>query len=267
MSNRDRFADAALGVVVGLGIALLFLVWANPEFRDPFNIQKRQERTADATANDNPAQTSRFWDTYATPTDTYAQWIAGIAAIASVGVSFWAVRLVRDTLRANTEAVSQARAANQIAQETAERQLRAYVLPANCNMEFADNGEPIAHVRIQNFGQTPAFDVKTWIHIWVEAFPKAVEFPTPPDDFQTAQGILGPGFHGTFRHRRELPIGLWELKQIQQKKAAIYVYGLIEYRDCFGQKRQSKFMRFFYGKYDSAIGENMHNYMEGNDSN
>jgi hypothetical protein len=267
MSNRNRFADAALGVVVGVGIALLFLVWAFPGFRNPAYQQERYQNAKDReTGEDNPVIRPSLWETYTSPTDTYAQWIAAVAALSGVAVSFWAVRLVRDTLRANTDAVDQARAANQIAEGTAERQLRAYMLTANCTMELAPDNDPIAHVRIQNFGQTPAFDVRSWIHIWVEAFPKTVEFPDPPDDLQMSRGIKGPGFHGTFRHRREHPIPPWEMKQIEDKTAAIYVYGVIEYIDCFGKKRRTKFMKFFYGKHDPALADNMHDYMGGNEA-
>jgi len=35
MSQRDRVADTALGLVVGLGLALLLVAWAVPEFRYP----------------------------------------------------------------------------------------------------------------------------------------------------------------------------------------------------------------------------------------
>lgn len=128
MSQRNRFADAALGVIVGVGIALLFLVWTFPGFRDPAYQQDRYQHAKNReTGEDNPVARPSLWETYTSPTDTYAQWIAAFSALVGVGVSIWAVWLVKRTLRASTDAVEQASTANEIATRSNEAQLRAYV--------------------------------------------------------------------------------------------------------------------------------------------
>lgn len=161
MSNRNRFTDAALGVVVGAGIALLFLVWAFPGFRNPAYQQERYQNAQNSEiGEDNPVIRPSLWETYTSPTDTYAQWIAAFAALGGVGVSFWAVRLVRDTLAVNRKAT-----------DIAERMLLdverphlfiedvgAYVALLEEWFDLPEDKIPFPEVNytIKNYGRTPA---------------------------------------------------------------------------------------------------------------
>lgn len=161
MSNRNRFTAAALGVVVGVGIALLFLVWAFPGFRNPTYQQGRYQNSQNSeTGKNNPVIRPSLWETYTSPTDTYAQWIAALSALFGIGVSTWAVWLVRRTLNANTEAVGEARTANEIAGRSNEAQLRAYVSVSSIEIIQTSGGyQPNIRVKIKNFGQTPAYNL------------------------------------------------------------------------------------------------------------
>ncbi|RWI40875.1 MAG: hypothetical protein EOQ93_32000, partial [Mesorhizobium sp.] len=85
MFQRNRFADVAVGLIFGLGIALLVLVWAVPEFRDP---------TYWKVADQSKGQLIGI---ISTEKDTLAQWIAAFAAIASVAASVLAIVLVART--------------------------------------------------------------------------------------------------------------------------------------------------------------------------
>ncbi|TIL28791.1 hypothetical protein [Mesorhizobium sp.] len=163
MSQRNRFADVALGLVGGLGFALLFLIWAVPGFRDPTYQKIGQPNTADGIqGHDEPVV--GIWEAYTSPEDTYAQWIAAFAALGGVGVSFWAVRLVRDTLAVNRKAT-----------DIAERMLldveRPHLFIENVGayvallQEWFDLPEgkipmPEVNYTIKNYGRTPAIVVE-----------------------------------------------------------------------------------------------------------
>lgn len=159
MSNRNRFADTALGVVVGVGIALLFLVWAFPGFRNPTYQQERYHNTKNReTGEDNPVIRPSLWETYTTPMDTYAQWIAAFAALGSVGVSIWAVRLVRDTLLLNRDATRAAQDSVKVASEIGHAQIRAYLSGVNGSFGM-DEDWFHCWVNVKNYGQSPAFRI------------------------------------------------------------------------------------------------------------
>ncbi|MDX8500056.1 hypothetical protein RFM99_16740 [Mesorhizobium sp. VK4C] len=177
MSQRNRFSDAALGVIVGVGIALLFLVWAFPGFRDPAYQQDRYQHAKNSeTGKDNPVVRPSLWETYTSPTDTYAQWIAAFSALFSVGVSIWAVRLVRDTLAINRRATVAAEAAVAETARIGEAQIRAYISVTKVEVRISggfDFVHPITNERKRrpyrigifltagNGGQTPARRIRT----------------------------------------------------------------------------------------------------------
>ncbi|MDX8446572.1 hypothetical protein [Mesorhizobium captivum] len=152
MSNRN-WAAGALGVVTGVGIALLFLVWAFPGFRNPNYQEDRYQRASNAVIRPS------LWETYTTPTDTYAQWIAAIAAFASVGVSIWAVRLVGNTLVVNRRATEAAEDAVAVTREMGEIQTRAYLTVTGGAVVYFGSRDPQVYLKIRNAGNSPAFDV------------------------------------------------------------------------------------------------------------
>lgn len=168
MSQRNRFTDAALGVVVGVGFALLFLVWAFPGFRNPAYQQDRYQHSQNSkTGQNNTVVRPSLWETYTSPTDTYAQWIAAFSALFSVGVSIWAVRLVRDTLELNRKATVAAVRSSEIAERMlldSERphlfieDVGAYVPILIEWFDLAEDKIPMPEVNytIKNYGRTPA---------------------------------------------------------------------------------------------------------------
>lgn len=160
MSQRDRVADTALGLVVGLAIALLILVWAVPRFRDPADSKDRQQHTEQTTeGNEKPVETPGFWKTYATPSDTYAQWIAAFCALFSVGVSTWAVWLVRSTLVVNQRATEATENAVAATREMGELQTRAYLAVTGGTVVYYGSRDPQVFIRVRNAGNSPAFNV------------------------------------------------------------------------------------------------------------
>ncbi|WP_404284104.1 hypothetical protein [Mesorhizobium sp. IMUNJ 23033] len=94
-----------------------------------------------------------------TAQDTYAQWIASIAAIGSVGVSIWAVRLVRNTLVVNQRATAAAEDAVATTREMGELQTRAYLAVTGGMVVYYGSRDPQVFIRVRNAGNSPAFNV------------------------------------------------------------------------------------------------------------
>lgn len=104
------------------------------------------------------------WDTTsATIAQAYAAWLQLPVTTAAAGVTAWAAIAASKAAMAADRSVA-------VAQDTAKRQLRAYVLVEGAILNYERGGllsplpvagsQPIAQVRIRNSGQTPAHGVK-----------------------------------------------------------------------------------------------------------
>ena len=134
----------------------------------------------------------------------------------------------------------------QTMQDTAERQLRAYVGVSKSGISKVETGAPEAVVHIKNFGQTPAYDVQTWIHIWIEEHPLKFMLPVAPASLLKASMILYPGSELMHFMPKEPPVGAENIHLLGTPQGTIYVYGAISYRDAFNKVRTTKF-RLMYG--------------------
>ncbi|MDP1700431.1 MAG: hypothetical protein Q8L53_05645 [Aestuariivirga sp.] len=164
-SNRgDRGALVALALVVAAIVIVTALGWlSNPTDYGigqpaPHNVEQRQ----DGKVSELVASSDNFhpWR------DTYAQWLMALFSVAATGVSIWAVRLLRSTLR-ETQAATQATVeANEVARVIGRSQVRAYLSVSDMILNFSDDGI-VARVDIKNSGQSPAFKVivKGRIHV------------------------------------------------------------------------------------------------------
>jgi hypothetical protein len=141
------------------------------------------------------------------------------------------------------------------AEKTAERQLRAYVSVDGAVIIHANDGwSPNFRIKIQNYGQTPAYEVSsrsavTFVVIaggapnW-EQLPKN---PTHPSD-------LGPGQN----HEETLIIhhDPWQIMkaEIEKKSGICYLFGEITYRDIFGADHYTRF-RLEVGADDKGVSD------------
>lgn len=137
-----------------------------------------------------------------------------------------------------------------ISEETAERQLRAYVNVIKAQVAPPQEGGPIlGKLLIKNAGQTPAYDLKAWIGVGVFDYTVGgnIEVPVPADmDQRPPSFVLAPGveFPESIslirRYTRE------EIQKLRAQKAAVIVFGKTTYRDAFGVQRVSEH-RYLYG--------------------
>jgi hypothetical protein len=186
-----------------------------------------------------------------------------IVGLFQLGVFYWQLRLIRRSLidaerAANaaqrsadiaTRQADTARATLETMQDTAQRQLRAYVVALG--KDFSQRGTDdrfVLHIDIRNTGQTPAYNVKAVSRTCVLEHPLNTAF-----DFTLNEGVepsvtmLGP--QQFFEHDSVAESVLSDI-QLSEIRAAIgpgdigirlYTYGTVTYRDAFQIERHTNF--------------------------
>jgi hypothetical protein len=127
------------------------------------------------------------------------------------------------------------------AERTAERQLRAYVHPRKPRIVgLFDGGEIKVACEIQNFGQTPAYELVCTATAFTSTDPPGTII-VPGAIGPVSQLDLGPGGSITItqsiRQLSEL-----EIEEIKSGKKVIYFSGNIAYRDTFKDRQTATFL-------------------------
>jgi hypothetical protein len=150
---------------------------------------------------------------------------------------------------AHSQEIQMARAGQQteriIAQmeDTATRDIRAYVGVSKVRLDVSDLNLPTGAVEIENFGRSPAYKLRHWTGIGIQPYPRIAPLPPLPEtSFSVA--VLHPNVKNTsaVTLKKRLPDGI----AIGTPQLTIYVYGEVIYRDAFGKERHTRF-QFFYG--------------------
>ena len=175
------------------------------------------------------------------------------------------LRLMRKSLDAAVGATNVAQSTLVLMKDTAQRQLRAYISVVAAKIEFPVPGQPKSTLTFRNAGQTPAHDVKIWIHQWVAAYPLDVALPTPPPDFVTARDTLGAGASCHMTNEAPHPVAKEPfLTLIGTSEGTIYVYGEVSYRDVFGEHHTQKY-RLMYGGSEPIVPSALKPCPDGNE--
>ncbi len=154
-------------------------------------------------------------------------------------------------------------AANQIAATNHQQALSPYIAVSSASFKIDNNFQPIAHVELKNYGQSPALDVETWFHIWVECFPLHDPLPPAPKDLPKGKSVIGPGGTAEIVHPRGGPLNATEQREILAGGAALYVFGQSTYRDISGNQFCSDFLLFASGD-DQVKFRRLSSYIDGN---
>jgi hypothetical protein len=158
-------------------------------------------------------------------------WFSGVAAR---GLEY--ARRSADAAEANITTI----------ENTSKQQSRAYVLMDKAKLGLK-NPAPNAFlvevlIRIENFGQSPAFGVSLATNGMVG--PPDLARPDfdkmTPIDLRTSQMIMGPGA------KLEFPPFAIELSEpdfnrLRIQERHVYAWGVIDYTDAFGEKRKTTF--------------------------
>lgn len=139
-------------------------------------------------------------------------------------------------------------------EDTAERQLRAYIFSTHDGpMTIDPNGALFATITIKNYGQTPANEVQCHVFIGLQRLPLDVRLD-PPDYAGGSKSPLAPG--ETIKQFPTLPRPLKqaEIEAIRNNEGAIFIWGEIAYVDIFKKHRRTRFRLYSTGE-DFTRGE------------
>lgn len=140
---------------------------------------------------------------------------------------------------------------------SSRRQLRAYVLPEHGSISEGNMLNPPQPARanipgvvmaIKNSGQTPAYNLISWMQITViqEAHENTLVVPPLVDQFPLTLGVNSSFTKSLWLDRALTPN---EIAEIGNGKRGIYVYGRIEYQDAFKVKRFANFRLRYMGQF------------------
>lgn len=185
------------------------------------------------------------WDsTAAAISSANAAWIQLPVAAVAAGVTAWAA------IAASRAAIA-AEKSIEVAQDTASRQLRAYVLVDGAALTFETGGHlnsvptagarAVAQVRIRNSGQTPARGVKIRTALCLRDLPidrETLELTDPTVNSQVDLGA-GGGCNSTVVAPGVLDgVTVAALLTVTQ---GVFLIGEVVYQDIFGVQRRTTF--------------------------
>lgn len=185
-----------------------------------------------------------------TVADWWMVWVSiGLLTIAAVQAAmfYWQLKLMRSSARDACRAADAAQRSVEVMSQSAEKQLRAYVTVEQVDSDVHVDGRYSGTVHIKNSGQTPALNVRCWIHSWIAAWPLTETLPPPPDDFEMARSVLAAGAELLQSYGRTHPVPEDARPLLRTHEGTLYVYGAVEYVDTFGHVRRTDFRLFRSG--------------------
>ncbi|HZT51631.1 MAG TPA: hypothetical protein VFA22_06855 [Stellaceae bacterium] len=148
---------------------------------------------------------------------------------------------------------------------TARQQLRSYLLVESAARAGEHDENPEFQIVIKNFGQTPAYRVRTWIAVRPGERTQA-GLPGPEaGTIDASDAALGPG--GSIALGKQFEGG-WDeagLEDFLSGRIVLFVYGEVTYRDAFNRRRYTRF-RAMYGA-EHFRGGGLSIAARGNESN
>lgn len=157
-------------------------------------------------------------------TDKWLVWYTGVLAVATILLTFATGMLWLSTKRLVEGA-----------EETAKRQLRAYLHDNVHELRFTDKGAVI-RVQMQNFGPTPAYDVRLGMN--ADILPTNQPWRDVHDGKSQVHAI-GPG--ATHWQNYALLTDKPILPAMNDGRMVLHVWGFATYRDAFNITRTTKF--------------------------
>jgi hypothetical protein len=162
------------------------------------------------------------------------------------------------------------------AEDTAKRQLRAYVFPSDCSLLEGSlltppqphrANEPAIAMAFRNSGNTPAKNAISWAAMAVIDINNEHSLIVPKLEVQFSITLAPNGiFTKTLWFGRALTSS--EIEDVQAGIKGIYLYGRVEYLDCFGEQRFSNFrVRYTNSRFPPVPPSGSFNHcQDGNES-
>lgn len=233
-TNTEQHKNGANQNQQGTEMSPLFIKIVPPKAVDPESSKKHEERRDYSSAE--------WWLVYLTGTLCFI-------TLVLAGFTGWLWHATKSLVLG--------------ADDTAKRQLRAYVTIEKAMITGLDDGDvPTATLVIKNAGQTPAHKLEGMGGIAIgtswEAIPQAQEGP-----IIMTQSSLGPGCTSMQFHQAPRPLHSGEMTTLCDGSHIIFVYGEMRYIDTFDNPHIIKY-RFQVGGSAGIRGNQLAICPEGN---
>lgn len=154
------------------------------------------------------------------------------------------------TIMQTQEVLKRAGIANKIAEDTANRQLRAYVTTEDHAIAgFWRNGPTVLHLKVWNRGQTPAYNVRIWSTVTgtlVDPDNTKI-FKKVDQNFRQSRAVIGPGQSIVHDNDCQSPLDEAVYIGVVLGEIKLVYGGVVTYRDAFGKRHFTTFKQFFVG--------------------
>jgi hypothetical protein len=223
---------------------------------DGLQAQRDAARAAERSAKAAKGQERAAW------------WGVRVAAVGT-GLLLLSLFFTYRALAIAREDANTARAAVAASEQTAERQLRAYVRVVYDHARYTNiwnvGIQPRAGLTIENVGQTPARNVVIQASMRIADHPLTGPLPPEEIDEHTSRLVVHPRDTFKFRAKLKEPMTAAQIESILRENAAqrIYVYGRVDYADAFGHPRWTTY-RLMTDMVDGEV--TLMHCAEGNDA-
>lgn len=159
------------------------------------------------------------------------------------------VKLTRQAVEDTGEATVAMQEANEIASDTARRQLRAYVMGTDHSVtHLYAGGRPKFIVKLHNFGQTPASEVRCRTIVRAingDPDETRIMFREARQAVGLSNSLIGPtDFHVHVNGMDQGSLGSDASQMIERGEIIMTFAGVISYRDVFGKRHLTTFKYF-----------------------
>jgi hypothetical protein len=214
-------------------------------------VEPAQQQAAENNKKEHGKQESNkaLWDSwFPDPLSVYTLFLViftGLLVV--VGAYQWralvrAERISASTAKAAQDSADVTRDAVKLSEKTAQQQLRAYIVISA--MEKVTDPSFPNHVTVEinyiNAGQTPAYEIELVANIDIREYPLKTGLPNVAAA-KTATRILGPKIGNHTRIKTRVPLRPEDEAAIVAGNKAVYVWGRIDYRDIFEERRFIEF--------------------------
>lgn len=161
------------------------------------------------------------------------------------------------TIRQGREGLRRAEESYRLADGTAKRQLRAYLVTRNVTVKWVRVGKiPEFSVFLRNVGQTPAYEVRAIIKPFIVRGEdvNGCKVRLDKEKGPISTSIIGVGQESELCASidDELTVSLDE--EIRSGKVTLGLFGILSYRDVFQRRRLLTFKMFVYHEWLTAKG-------------
>lgn len=167
----------------------------------------------------------------------------GQAALVAMIVGIFGLGLLYTTFRETRRAASAASAANTLIQTAGERQDRAYLTVDPGGINKTKTERAVGDIIIRNVGKIPAKNVQTFVRLKRMKGKQVGKLAWPKDGVDSDRTIQPGG------EMRRSSTSTTAVRNIDDPKAYVFVWGIITYDDGFGEKRYTRFCHRYPGAW------------------